>query len=155
MTGAILEIMTDSTGEVLRAGAARGDGIGAAGPEHAGEIAALAAATFPLASPPSVTEDDVRAYVDEFLSPARFAEYLADPGRTLLVARRDDSATAYALLVHEPPADPAVAAVIERRPSTEISEFYADSAAPPHPAEATLKRDSARRRDVARRYFLR
>lgn len=121
--------MTDPAGEVGFLDAACGDGIGKARPEHAGELAALAAATFPLACPPSVTDDDVRSYVDEVLSPARFTEYLADPGRTLLVARRGGSAAAYTMLVHAPPADPTVASVIERRPSTEISKFYADAAA--------------------------
>lgn len=104
------------------------DGISVGVPAQAAEVAALAALTFPLACPQSVTDEDVRGYVDEVLSPARFTDYLADPGRTVLVARRSGRAVAYTMLVHAAPADPAVAPLIERRPSTEISKFYADPA---------------------------
>lgn len=107
------------------------DGIVIAGPESAQEIAALAAATFPLACPPSVTGADVQAFVDEVLSPARFTEYLADTDRTVLLARRGRTAVAYAMLVHTPPADPHIAQVLVPgpAPATEISKFYADSGA--------------------------
>ncbi len=106
-----------------------GSGITRAAPAHADELAALAAVTFPLACPPGVTEADVRVFVAEHLSAARFAEYLADPRRTLLLAREGGSAVAYAMLVHAPPADAAIARLITHVPATEISKFYADPAA--------------------------
>ncbi|QDQ97583.1 GNAT family N-acetyltransferase [Tomitella fengzijianii] len=104
-------------------------GIVRAGPAHAHELAALAAATFPLACPPGVTAADVRVYVDQNLSAARFTGYLADPERTLLLARDGGGAIAYAMLIHTPPADPAIARLITRFPATEISKFYAAPAA--------------------------
>src|SRR5690349_17583806 len=62
-------------------------------------LAAAAAATFALACPPSMTRERVEAFVAEILSPARFAGYLADPERHLLVAEGDGKALGYAMLV--------------------------------------------------------
>lgn len=104
-------------------------GIDLAGPAHADEIAALAAETFPLACPPTVTDDDVRDFIGRHLTSERFTEYLADPDRTLLLARNGGAAVAYVMLVHTPPADPAIARVVTAVPSTEISKFYAAPAA--------------------------
>ena len=52
-------------------------------------LAAVAAATFELACPPSMTRDRVEAFVDEVLSPERFADYVADPARHVLLAESD------------------------------------------------------------------
>src|SRR5699024_5628992 len=98
LTGAILDCMAPSVDT----------GIDLAGPSHADELAALAAETFPLACPPTVTEDDVRDFIGQHLTSERFTEYLADPDRTLLLARDGGAAVAYAMLVHAPPADPAI-----------------------------------------------
>jgi GNAT superfamily N-acetyltransferase len=66
------------------------------------ELASVAALTFPLACPPSVSPDNVAAFIDANLSEARFAEYLADPGRRILTARHDDRIVGYAMLIRDP-----------------------------------------------------
>ncbi|EOM75858.1 GNAT family N-acetyltransferase [Rhodococcus rhodnii] len=88
------------------------------------EIADVAAATFPLACPPGSTDDDIAAFVDEMLSVDRFADYLTDPARTVLKASEGEHIVGYAMLIDGDPVDPDVAAVVDLRPTTEISKFY-------------------------------
>jgi ribosomal protein S18 acetylase RimI-like enzyme len=64
------------------------------------ELAGVAALTFPLACPPSVTPANIAAFVDANLSDERFAEYLADPQRRILTASRDGRIVGYAMLIH-------------------------------------------------------
>lgn len=106
---------------------------------------ALAALTFPLACPPSTTEAAKAAFIAEHLSAQRFAEYLVDPGRLVLVvagaaaaserpAAREPSGggggmLGYAMLVHGEPGDPDVARVVQGRPTAELSKLYV------HPAQ--------------------
>ncbi|RAU95886.1 GNAT family N-acetyltransferase [Mycobacterium colombiense] len=73
----------------------------------AAELAAVAALTFPLACPPSVTAENIAAFVDANLSAARFAEYLRDPDRAVITARRDGRICGYAMLIRGDPADTA------------------------------------------------
>lgn len=87
-------------------------------------LAAVAAATFPLACPPGSTPEDEAAFIAANLSADRFAEYLADPERLVLKAVQDGRIVGYALLNTFPPADPDVAAVITERPVTELSKMY-------------------------------
>ncbi len=61
----------------------------------------MAARTFPLACPPSVTRTNIASFVDANLSVARFGEYLADPQRLILVAWLDDRIVGYAMLVRD------------------------------------------------------
>lgn len=77
--------------------AGRAPEIAATGSAH--ELAAVAAATFPLACPPSVDPADVAAFVAANLSPECFAGYLADPERVVLVARHDGRVVGYAMLI--------------------------------------------------------
>lgn len=63
------------------------------------ELATVAAQTFPLACPPSVTPENIASFVEANLSLARFTEYLADPQCVILIARRDDRIVGYAMLV--------------------------------------------------------
>lgn len=63
------------------------------------ELAAVAARTFPLACPSSVTDENIAAFIDANLSEGRFAEYLADPSRLILTAARDDRIIGYAMLI--------------------------------------------------------
>lgn len=65
------------------------------------ELAAVAAQTFPLACPPSVTRADIAAFVDANLSVACFTEYLTDSHRLILTASRDDRIVGYAMLVRD------------------------------------------------------
>ncbi|MGH3968175.1 MAG: GNAT family N-acetyltransferase [Mycobacterium sp.] len=65
------------------------------------ELATVAACTFPLACPPSVTPENIASFVETSLSVACFAGYLADPQRMILVAQHDDRIVGYAMLVRE------------------------------------------------------
>jgi len=87
-------------------------------------LAVVAAATFELACPPSMTRDRVDAFVGEVLSPARFTDYLDDARRHVLLAERDGAALGYAMLVTGDPQDGDVRAVIRLRPTVELSKIY-------------------------------
>jgi GNAT superfamily N-acetyltransferase len=67
----------------------------------AGELAAVAARTFPLACPPSVALNDIAAFIDANLSGARFTEYLADPQRLIFTTSADGPITGYAMLIRD------------------------------------------------------
>lgn len=90
----------------------------------AAELAQVAAATFPLACPPSSPPQDVAAFVAAHLSPARFDEYLADPSRTVLAARDNGAILGYAMLVRGVGVDEDVAAAVSLRPAMELSKMY-------------------------------
>ncbi|WP_353829143.1 GNAT family N-acetyltransferase [Agromyces sp. SYSU T0242] len=108
-------------------------------------LARLAAVTFPLACPPSTTSDSIAWFLAEQLSEVRFAEYLADPGRTLFVAEPDHGSgagiafagseevaatgglVAWSMLVETEggvPADADAAASVTTRPAIELSKLY-------------------------------
>ncbi len=96
-------------------------------PAHSADVpvlAAVAAATFELACPPSMTRERVDAFVDEVLSPGRFADYVADAGRHVLLAEREGAAVGYAMLVAGDPLDSDVRASIRLRPTVELSKIY-------------------------------
>jgi ribosomal protein S18 acetylase RimI-like enzyme len=88
------------------------------------ELADVAARTFPLACPPSVTAQNIAAFIDENLSEARFAQYLADPDRLVLIAREDGRMVGYAMLIRGDPADDDVRRAVTLRPAVEISKLY-------------------------------
>ena len=88
------------------------------------ELADVAAKTFPLACPPSVSPENVVAFIEENLSEARFADYLADPDRTVLVAREDGRMVGYAMLIRGVPDDEDVQRAVTLRPAVEISKMY-------------------------------
>jgi diamine N-acetyltransferase len=87
-------------------------------------LAAVAAVTFELACPPSMTRDRVDAFVEEVLSPARFTDYVDDARRHVLLAERDGDALGYAMLVTGDPQDGDVRAAIRLRPTVELSKIY-------------------------------
>jgi ribosomal protein S18 acetylase RimI-like enzyme len=93
-------------------------------PAELPELAGVAAETFPLACPPSVTQENVAAFIDENLTQQHFADYLADPDRLVLVARQDGRMTGYALLIRGVPADDDVQRAVTVRPAVEISKMY-------------------------------
>src|SRR4051794_39554208 len=95
-----------------------------AGPSDVPVLAAVAAATFELACPPSMSRHRVDAFVAEVLSAERFADHLADPARQLLLAERDGTALGYAMLVAGEPQDADVRAAIRLRPTVELSKIY-------------------------------
>jgi ribosomal protein S18 acetylase RimI-like enzyme len=90
------------------------------------ELADVAAATFPLACPPTARPDDIAAFIDATLSPGRFTEYLADPDRAVLVARDDalGPILGYAMLIAGAPEDPDVARAVTVTPAVELSKIY-------------------------------
>jgi ribosomal protein S18 acetylase RimI-like enzyme len=88
------------------------------------ELAAVAAATFPLACPPSSTPDNVAAFIAEHLSEQRFGDYLGDPERVLLVARDQAGIAGYAMLIRGVPDDDDVQRAVEVRPAIELSKIY-------------------------------
>ncbi len=89
------------------------------------ELAEVAATTFPLACPPSVSPDNVAAFIAENLSAERFSAYLDDPDRMVLVVRHDTRIVGYAMLIHGVPDDPDVAGAVALRPAMELSKMYA------------------------------
>ena len=88
------------------------------------ELAEVAARTFPLACPPSVTRKSIASFVDANLSGARFAEYLADPQRVILTASRDGRIIGYAMLIHGVGDDPDVQRAVRIQPAVELSKMY-------------------------------
>lgn len=88
------------------------------------ELAEVAAATFPLACPPGSPPDDVAAFIDANLSRRRFADYLADPARTVLTVRDDGRILGYAILVRGEGGNPDVARAVTTRPAMELSKVY-------------------------------
>jgi GNAT superfamily N-acetyltransferase len=63
------------------------------------ELAAVAAHTFPLACPPSVTPENIASFIAANLSAARFADFLADPDRAIVTAHVDERIVGYAMLI--------------------------------------------------------
>jgi len=87
----------------------------------AARLAELAAATFPLACPASAEPADIQSFIDTHLSEARFAEYLADDTKAILVG---GDFSGYTLTVFQEPTDPDVVAAITNRPTAELSKCY-------------------------------
>ncbi len=84
----------------------------------------VAAATFPLACPPELTDESIETFIADVLSDERFGDYLSDPQRVVLKAVTGNEIVGYAMLIAGEPVDAAVAALIERRPALEISKMY-------------------------------
>jgi GNAT superfamily N-acetyltransferase len=66
----------------------------------------------------------IEKFIAAHLTPDRFEEYVADPGRAVLVAEDEDRTVGYAMLVHGEPYDADVRAVIRHLPTTELSKIY-------------------------------
>ncbi|MET0703573.1 MAG: GNAT family N-acetyltransferase, partial [Mycobacterium sp.] len=89
------------------------------------EVADVAAVTFPLACPASAQPADIAAFITANLSVRRFADYLADPEREVLVARASGTRIlGYAMLIHGVPDDADVQRAVALRPSVELSKMY-------------------------------
>jgi len=96
-----------------------------AAPGDEAALAAVAAATFPLACPPHTTEAAKEAFIASVLSEQRFVGYLADEPRRLLLA--EDAAGAvigYTMVNLGEPEDADVRGAIRIRPSAELSKCY-------------------------------
>ena len=95
-----------------------------AGGADAAALAELAEATFPLACPPGSTPEDIADFIATHLNAQRFAEYLADPQRVILVAEEDNTLNGYTMLVLGEPSDTDVAAAVTLLPTVELSKVY-------------------------------
>lgn len=98
--------------------------VTSAGGRDADELAALAAATFPLACPPSTAAADIAAFIATHLSAQRFRECLEDPDRVVLIANDDGRIVGYTMLVRGIGDDPDIARAVTRRPAVEVSKMY-------------------------------
>ena len=90
----------------------------------AAELHDVAARTFGLACPPGTLQSDIDAFIGQHLSRERFAGYLADDRRILLLAESDGKPVGYAMLVAGPITDPDVRAVVDEASTIELSKFY-------------------------------
>ncbi|GBG38167.1 GNAT family N-acetyltransferase [Mycobacterium montefiorense] len=93
-------------------------------PVDIAELASVAALTFPLACPPTATPENIATFVDVNLSPARFGEYLGDPDRAIVAARRNGRIVGYAMVVRGVSDDAGVQQAVEIRPAAELSKLY-------------------------------
>lgn len=98
--------------------------VGAAADADLPDIADVAARTFPLACPASVSADDIASFIDENLTEHRFRDYCADPNRVVLVARESDRIAGYAMLIGGVPDDDDVQRAVTLRPAIELSKMY-------------------------------
>jgi ribosomal protein S18 acetylase RimI-like enzyme len=89
-----------------------------------GDVADVAAQTFPLACPPSATAENIAAFIAANLSAEKFAEYVRDPARAVLVAREGSAAVGYAMLIRGLPDDPDVREAVTVLPTVELSKIY-------------------------------
>ncbi|HEX4401065.1 MAG TPA: GNAT family N-acetyltransferase [Galbitalea sp.] len=90
----------------------------------AADLHDVAAATFPLASPPETLPESNAHFIENHLSEARFEDYLSDPERDLFVADDGGEIVGYTMLVFGEPHDRDAAAAITTRPSCELSKVY-------------------------------
>ncbi|GHD52818.1 N-acetyltransferase [Mycetocola manganoxydans] len=90
----------------------------------AARLAELAEITFPLACPPGSDPENIAAFIATHLSPERFAGYLSDDGRRILVAEDDTGMCGYTMLVLGEPSDTDVASALTIRPTIELSKVY-------------------------------
>jgi diamine N-acetyltransferase len=98
--------------------------VALADPSDAAEIAAVAAVTFPLACPPSVTADDVADFLATVLSEDSFAGNMAAADRTVLKATSGGAVVGYAMLVDGVADDADVRAAVTVLPTVELSKLY-------------------------------
>ncbi|EME17559.1 GNAT family N-acetyltransferase [Rhodococcus triatomae] len=98
--------------------------VAVAEPSDAAELAAVAAVTFPLACPPSVTADDVADFLRTVLSEDSFTAYLTAGDRTVLKAVGDGTVVGYAMLVDGVADDADVRAAVTVLPTVEVSKLY-------------------------------
>ncbi|MBV8785195.1 MAG: GNAT family N-acetyltransferase, partial [Mycobacterium sp.] len=88
------------------------------------QLSAVAARTFPLACPPSIPPENIASFIAANLTPARFAEYLADPQRAILTAYHEGLIVGYAMLIRGVSDDADVQRAVRIRPAAELSKMY-------------------------------
>lgn len=90
----------------------------------AAALAEVAAATFPLACPPHVTQQSMDTFIATVLSQERFEDYLADDVRAVFLAEDEVGPLGYAMVVAGEPADPDVRSALRHLPTVELSKIY-------------------------------
>jgi ribosomal protein S18 acetylase RimI-like enzyme len=90
----------------------------------AGELAQVAAQTFPLACPPGMDRADIEAFVAVNLSSHAFGHYLSSPEAKVIIGRRSGMIGGYTITFLREPTDADVAAVVLAQPSAELSKCY-------------------------------
>ncbi|MDR1386883.1 MAG: GNAT family N-acetyltransferase [Propionibacteriaceae bacterium] len=96
-----------------------------AGPDDASALAALAAATFPLACPPETQPDEILYHITHQLNPIRVASWLTDPLVVVHVGRLGQILVGYSRLSFDPAeTDPAIWPQLKRRPTCQLSKCY-------------------------------
>ena len=90
----------------------------------AAALAAVAAATFPLACPPHTSDEAKADFIAKNLTETSFTGYLGDEERALFLAELDGEPVGYTMLVFGEPHDADVAAAITLRPTVELSRVY-------------------------------
>ncbi|SIR86945.1 GNAT family N-acetyltransferase [Williamsia sterculiae] len=94
-------------------------------PADAEELASVAAATFPLACPPSTTAEAAAAFTALHLTAEKFRDHLTADDRDVFAARDDTGAViGYCLLIHADPTADDVRTAIPERPVCELSKMY-------------------------------
>ena len=88
------------------------------------DLAGVAARTFPLACPPSVSPENISAFIATNLNADRFASYIADPDRVVLAARADGRIVGYAMLIRGLGTDEDVRRAVRVQQAVEISKMY-------------------------------
>ncbi len=88
------------------------------------ELADVAAATFPLACPPSSAPENIAAFIAGNLSADRFDEYLRDPERAVFVAHDGTRILGYTMLIRGVADDADVQRAVPERPAVELSKCY-------------------------------
>jgi len=73
--------------------------VSAAAAADAADLAAVAAATFPLACPPTADRAHVAAHIADSLSRERFEGHLRDPDSVVLAARHNGEIIGYAMAI--------------------------------------------------------
>lgn len=96
-------------------------------PDESAAVADLATQTFPMACPPSLSEHDMRAYIDAHLAARHFAEHIAHPERDVLVADDSERLLGYVLLFFGPDGAPAPDLGVTLATSGLLSKCYVRS----------------------------
>lgn len=95
-------------------------------PDEAEALAAVAALTFPLACPDSLSREAIAAFTEENLSPSAFSAHLADPGTIVLLARDPaGDPVGYVVAIPGRGEDPAAGALARGRTPIYLSKCYA------------------------------
>jgi len=94
-------------------------------PEDAESLAAIGAATFALACPPSTPPAELEAYIRAELSPEKFRAHLACPQKSLVTAEMDQRVVGYLMLCREDcPSEVPALRPLELRRLYVLSQFH-------------------------------